>query len=319
MNYAVWLPLLVPLLAVPVARRAADRLAPRAAVWTLSVAAVTLAACSTLALGTLLLAGALRLPPVAALENIRPHWLDAPSWWTAPAAVAAGLGLAVCAAGAGWRLLSQRRELRRARAALGPTAGDLSVDDHHHPYAYALPGTRGASGSVVVSSAMLQALAPAERDALLAHERAHLRGRHHLFLGAAQLCAILHPALRALRPALSFHLERLADEAAASAVGDRRLTARAISRAALAAHDSRTRPPRPSAALGATTGPVPQRVLALLTPAATAPRRAARHLGQAVAAALLCCLALSAAGALDAFCDLHADVEVAQTYWPTGP
>ncbi|PKV89056.1 hypothetical protein [Streptomyces sp. TLI_146] len=51
--------------------------------------------------------------------------------------------------------------------------------------------------------------------------------------------APLHPALRPLRAPLEYALERCADEAAASAVGDRGLAARAIGRAALA-----SRPPR---------------------------------------------------------------------------
>jgi Zn-dependent protease with chaperone function len=49
---------------------------------------------------------------------------------------------------------------------------------------------------------MPRALEPAEREALLAHERAHLRGRHHVFLAAAELAALCHPALRAPREPL---------------------------------------------------------------------------------------------------------------------
>ncbi|PYC61400.1 M56 family peptidase, partial [Streptomyces tateyamensis] len=70
-----------------------------------------------------------------------------------------------------------------------------------------------------------------ERAALLAHERAHLRARHHLFLAAAEYAAVLHPALRRLRGPLGYHLERWADESAARSVGDRALTARAVGRA----------------------------------------------------------------------------------------
>ncbi|MFJ4716860.1 M56 family metallopeptidase [Streptomyces sp. NPDC088785] len=319
MIYAVWLPLLVPFLAVPVARRVAARLSPRTSVWTLTLTSAVLAACSTLALGTLLLAGALRLSPVAALEDIRPRWLGAPFWWTTPAAIgaagalAAGLGLAVR------RLTGQFRELRAARAAAGPRAGDLSVAAHGHPYAYALPGRLGRPGTVVVSSAMVRALSAAEREALFAHERAHLSGRHHLFLGCAQVASVLHPSLRELRRPLAFHLERWADESAAAAVGDRKLTARAISRAALAAHASPLRPPRAGVLLGATTGPVPQRVLALLAPAGGAPGPVARRSRRCVAALLLCSVAVSGAGALHAVADLHSDVEVAETHRPAAP
>ncbi|MGD6740594.1 M56 family metallopeptidase [Streptomyces sp. BH106] len=314
MIYAVWLPLLVPLLAAPVAKRVAARLAPHTAAWTLTLTAGALAFCSTLALGMLLTAGALRLAPIAALDDIKPHWLGAEAWWTIPASIMAAGALAFSAVSALRRLARQRRELRDARARTGPTAGDLYVHAHDHPYAYALPGRVGGSGTIVVSSAMLRALPADERDVLFAHERAHLSARHHLFLSAAQLTASLHPALRMLREPLEFHLERWADESAAEAVGDRQLTARAIGRAALASQASRREPHRPSLVLGATTGPVPRRVLALLSaPVDTHPRSAGRA-WRVVAAALLCCLAVSGASALHAAADLHSDVEAAEMH-----
>jgi beta-lactamase regulating signal transducer with metallopeptidase domain len=151
---------------------------------------------------------------------------------------------------------------------------------------------------------MLRALDPAEREVLLAHERAHLTGRHHLFLTALALSCAAHPALRLLRGPLSYALERWADESAATAVGDRRVAARAIGRAALAA---RPTSPRPLAALPAAAGPVPRRVAALLT--RPRPPRTPRT----VALALACCLALSTACALEAAHDLHGSIEVAQS------
>jgi beta-lactamase regulating signal transducer with metallopeptidase domain len=149
---------------------------------------------------------------------------------------------------------------------------------------------------------MLQALDPAEREALLAHERAHLAGRHHLFLAALALACACHPVLRLLRAPLSYALERSADEAAAEAVGDRRLAARAIGHAALAARPA----VRPYAALSVAAGPVPRRVAALLT--APRPMRAPRVLTVLLAAALV----FSAASALQAADDLHGSIEMAQ-------
>ena len=128
------------------------------------------------------------------------------------------------------------------------------------PDAYALPGR---PGRIVVTTGMLRALEPAEREALFAHERAHLVGRHHLFLAAAELAAHCHPALRSLREPLAYALERSADEYAAGAVGDRKLAARAIGRAALASR-AVAAPGRPRAVLAAAAGPVPRRVAALL-------------------------------------------------------
>lgn len=56
------------------------------------------------------------------------------------------------------------------------------VLDHATPAAYCLPGRHRR---VVVTSGALAALDEAQLDAVLAHERAHLAGRHHLVVGAA--------------------------------------------------------------------------------------------------------------------------------------
>uniref|UniRef100_UPI002FDBB61E M56 family metallopeptidase n=1 Tax=Streptomyces sp. IBSBF 2435 TaxID=2903531 RepID=UPI002FDBB61E len=240
MNYAVWVPLLLPLLAAPAARRLAEALSPRAAPWLLAGSAVALAACSTTALALLAGAGALRLPPVAALGHLVLPVLG--DQVTVPAACVAAVLLAAVAAA----LFHESRQrvvlaarARRAVAASGTAAGDLTVLDDEGPDAYALPGR---PGRIVVTTGMLKALGPAEREVLLAHERAHLAGRHHLFLTALALACACHPALRVLRGPLSYALERCADEAAAAAVGDRRVAARAIGRAALAARPTARRP-----------------------------------------------------------------------------
>ncbi|WP_433890199.1 M56 family metallopeptidase [Streptomyces sp. CA-111067] len=306
MNYAVWAPLLVPLLGAPAARRLGDALPPRLAAWLLAGSAVALAACSTAALCLLAGAGALRLPPVAAVGHlVLPVVGDQE---TIPAAcVAAALLTAVVVA----LVRTARRHVvvagraRRAAVAEGTAAGDLTVVQDAGADAYALPGR---PGRIVVTTGMLRALDPAEREALLAHERAHLAGRHHLFLTAVALACACHPALRMLRGPLSYALERWADESAATAVGDRRVAARAIGRAALA-----SRPVlRPHAALPAAAGPVPRRVAALLA----ADTAGARHVGgrgvRAIAAVLLGCLAVSAVCALEAAADLHGSIEVAQ-------
>jgi len=58
-------------------------------------------------------------------------------------------------------------------------------------------------------------------------------------------------------------VERWADEEAARVVGDRRITARAVGKAALISSG----PPAPTLAAFAAPGPVPRRVAALLGPA----------------------------------------------------
>lgn len=307
MNVAVWLPLVLPLVAAPAARRLADTLPPRAAAWLLAGTAVLSAACSTAALALLAGAGALRLPPVAALGHLRLPVVG--DQVTVPAACAAA-GL-LCAAAAAVAATARHSAVRLARArrdaaAAGSAAGDLTVLQDRRPDAYALPGR---PGRVVVTTAMLRALDPREREALLAHERAHLGGRHHLFLYAYGLAAACHPALRVLRGPLSYALERWADECAARAVGDRRLAARAVARAALAVGPAVRVAP---AGLSAVAGPVPRRVAALLTTPPPSPFRAARG-PRLVAGVLLLALALSAGGAVDAASDLHGTIESAQS------
>ncbi|MEU3458357.1 M56 family metallopeptidase [Streptomyces sp. NPDC006733] len=317
MNPDLLPPLLMPLLAVPVARRLAASLAPRAAAWLLVCTAAILAASSTLALVLLAAQGALLVPPVAALGDLRlpllPGGLGGLAGLggadlTVPAACVAALLLVGCAAAVTLTGRRYRAELTRARAAAlacGP-AGELAVLRDSEPDAYALPGR---PGRIVVTTGMLRALRPAEREALLAHERAHLAGHHHRFLVVAALAATCHPLLRGLREPLSYALERWADESAASAVGDRRLAARAVGRAALASRAAGSA--RPSAALGATTGPVPRRVAALLR--ATPPAGPRQFRGPRLVAALLAgCLLLSAAAAVEAATDLHESVEIAQ-------
>lgn len=157
---------------------------------------------------------------------------------------------------------------------------------------------------------MLRSLEPREREALLAHERAHLAARHHLFLAVAQLAGWCHPALAAVVPRVSFAAERAADESAARATGDRTLTARAVGRAALAATRAGRRPGGSVRVAGAVTGPVPARVKALLT---RAPVR--RVVPALLAMALLC--AGAGASSLAGAVWLHRGVEIAQGERPS--
>ncbi|MFC8452663.1 M56 family metallopeptidase [Kitasatospora sp. NPDC057223] len=323
MNIAVWVPLLLPLLAVAPARLLADALPPRAAAWVLAGTAAVLAGATLCSLGLLAAAGLLRLPPVAALGHLSPHWLAAATPGAALPAALAALALTVSAVLGGRVARGRSRDLRRAREALGDPApepfdplaalrGLLAPGDHplavladDRADAFALPGR---PGRVVVTAGMLRALSAPERAALLAHERAHLSGRHHVFLTAAAYAAAVHPALRLLRTPLGYHLERWADEAAAVSVGDRTVTARAVGRAALAASRAPW-PARPRLVPAAHSGPVPRRVAALLHPR---PQSGTRR-RSAAALALAACLALTTAAALDATSDLHRTVESAQT------
>jgi Zn-dependent protease with chaperone function len=302
------LPLVLPFAVGPPARRALDRLAPVTALWLLTACAVVMACCSLAALGAFVLTGLLQLSLFAALgELVHPLRTASDAFVLPVSAISVG-ALAVCVWALVRAVLRQSRAFRAARteAGRGPAAGDLCVVDSPHPDAYALPGR---PHRIVVTTAMLRSLDAAEREALFAHERAHNAGGHHYFLAVAELAAHCHPALRPVRDAIRLAAERAADEAAATAVGDRRLTARAIARAALAGQSVRSA--RPDFAPAATTGPVPQRVKALLA----APPGAHRAVA-GVAALLVACAVLSGAAAATGLIDFHQQVEIAQGEQP---
>ncbi|QXE33751.1 M56 family metallopeptidase [Streptomyces sp. GMY02] len=58
-----------------------------------------------------------------------------------------------------------------------------TVLPYDRPAAYCLPGRRPR---IVISDAALRELSPAQLDAVLEHERAHVAGRHHLVLAAME-------------------------------------------------------------------------------------------------------------------------------------
>ncbi|MFD8749773.1 M48 family metalloprotease [Kitasatospora sp. NPDC059577] len=282
----------LPWAAVPAARGLARLLPPREAALALAGSAVLLAG-STVTV----LAGLFHVPFLAGLEHLSLSGVVARWPAVVPVSCAAGTVLVVQAVRLALRWRRQRALLARAwdLAGDGTSDGDLLVVPGEDAEAFALPGHRGRPGRVVVSVGMLRALDPAERAVLLAHERAHLRGRHHLLSAATDLAAAVHPALGRLGSDLGYHLERWADERAARAVADRRTAATAIARAALAGAPS----VRPDAVplLSVTSGPVPRRVRALLGPEPARPTgrgaRAAVGLVAAVAVAVLLAVVLT--------------------------
>ncbi|WP_371495396.1 M56 family metallopeptidase [Kitasatospora sp. NBC_00374] len=269
MGVFVFLPLVLPLTALPIARLAEQHLHPRTAARLLTVIAVVMAASCAISLSLLFVVGTAHIPG----NPLPDSWSDPEVRDAVPfhrtvggsAVVALLVVVAACAH-------TVRRHLRvrsRCRQALdGLAAGaEVAVLPDERPYAYALPGV---TGRVVVSTGMLAGLTAAERTVLLAHERAHLTHRHHRYLLATRLAACVNPCLRPLRQAVAYSTERWADEEAARSVGDRRLTARAVARAALisgpfTAHGPGTLPGLPAFAEPG-PGPVPRRVAALLAP-----------------------------------------------------
>lgn len=303
MHIAVYLPLVLPVLAAISARWAAARLEPRTATWLLTASALVLAAASGAAL--MILAATLlgQIPLLAFIGD-----------WSATVVrrddpVSASLAIAACLLLTAALTAAVRAAARRARSLAGaasaarrlPRGRQLTVLDDPAPDAYALPGL---PGKIVVTAGMLDALDDRERQVLLAHEHAHLAGAHCLFTALAQLAAATNPLLRPLASAVRFSAERWADEHAARITGDRRLVACTIAKAALL-----TQGHTPAGALSIAagslrgTGPIPRRVAALL---AAPPRQHPLLL-----AALLTVLLLATGSALEAARELHGLIELA--------
>ncbi|MFB8128632.1 M56 family metallopeptidase [Streptomyces mirabilis] len=273
MRIAVYVPLLLSLLAPLGGRPLSERCEPRLATWLLTASSLALGAASMISLGLLAVTGLIRVPQLADLG----HWSSRSARGADPAqlsiALVAGLllgGTVIAAARMLWR---RTRTLASAAvdAACMPARDGLVVVEDEAPDAYALPGL---PGRVVVSTGMLRTLDEPEHDILLAHERAHLSAHHYAFVALAQLGASANPLLRPLASAVTYTIERWADENAATATGDRARVARTVGKAALAAHRTPSRIRTAGAALGilgrrgplATAGPVPRRVAALLVP-----------------------------------------------------
>ncbi|MEV0239787.1 M56 family metallopeptidase [Streptomyces sp. NPDC050674] len=269
MGVFVFLPLILPLTAWPVARLAEQHLHPRTATRLLTALAVVLALCSTVCLALVMVVGTAQLPG----NPLPDGWSDPQVRAAVPydevvgkAAIPALCAVVVACARTVLRHTRVRRQAHLALTGLRGT--QVAVLPDAVPYAYALPpggrtGGHGRRGRVVVTTALLDGLRPAERRALFAHERAHLAARHDRHLLAVQLAARANPFLRPLRTAVAFTAERWADEEAARVVGSRRTVARAIGTAALVSRGT----PSPTLAGLAAPGPVPRRVAALLGPA----------------------------------------------------
>ncbi len=313
MGLAVYLPLLLPALLAVLARPLSDRMHPRHATWLLTGAAAVLAGCGVVALALLVASALVRLPPVASLGRLSRTVLGPDTTYRISVGTLAGILLTAAAMAATASLIRWYRGLAAAhrQARRLPGRGQAVILDDQAASAYALPGR---PGRIVVTAGMLEALDDTGRAALLAHERAHLAGFHHLFTSATRLAAAANPLLRPAARAVEYTIERWADEEAASAVGDRRLVANAIGRAALAATPGR--PPGMPAALGAVfapahrathaAGPIPRRVAALLAPAP--PRRLA------LLAVVLAVTLLAGVCALKAANDLQDLLALASSY-----
>jgi Zn-dependent protease with chaperone function len=111
-----------------------------------------------------------------------------------------------------------RRRYRRGLAMAGRVDDKLGaiIVDHDEPAAWCLPG---GGAPVVLTSSALETLDAEHLAAVLAHERAHQRGRHHVLVGIAGSLSAAFPRLSAFRRThehVAWFVELLADDAAAA-------------------------------------------------------------------------------------------------------
>jgi Zn-dependent protease with chaperone function len=152
---------------------------------------------------------------------------------------------------------------------------DAVVLDAPERAAYCVAGRPHA---IVVTSAAVAALDERHLNAVLAHERAHLTGRHHLILAVTRGLATILPRIELFTTGaieVARLLEMCADDAAARSHGSR-----TVLRALLALSGAA---PMPTGALGATGVGVLARAERLASPARPADRMRARVLLTAVA------------------------------------
>jgi Zn-dependent protease with chaperone function len=141
-------------------------------------------------------------------------------------AAAAGLGLAVAAAVLGLTAVTalshlratRRQAMRHSQAArlvgrFQPGTGAMLID-YPQPAAYCVAGPQP---TVVLTTGALEALDPDQLDAVLAHERAHLEGHHHLLMALARIGRRVLPFIPLMRCAdaqVARLVEMHADDAA---------------------------------------------------------------------------------------------------------
>ncbi|HEY4465900.1 MAG TPA: M56 family metallopeptidase [Streptosporangiaceae bacterium] len=164
-----------------------------------------------------------------------------------------------------------------------PALGAVLLE-HPQPAAYCVAGR---PPTVVLTTGAIEALGPDQLNAVLAHERAHLAGHHHLLLAMARIGRQVLPFLPLMKDAnvqVARLVELHADDAARGASGPRPLAAALV---ILATASS------PAPALAAAATDTLQRIHRLLQPAEPlGPAR--RHMLRAAAAALVVIPALVA-------------------------
>ncbi|MFD8352437.1 M56 family metallopeptidase [Streptomyces coelicoflavus] len=225
LGYATLVGTLAP---VVLARTGWAARAPRLAIWAWQ--ALTATVVVSVALAGLVLA----VPTVPVSGNLADMLhacvMALRAWYAAPggavvAATGTVLALAVagrvgwCLAAALWRARRERRRHAEVLAMVGRERSDLGVTvlEDDRPAVYCLPGT---GHRIVLTSAALAALEPQALDAVIAHERAHIRQRHHLVLAFADALERAFPRVQLFHTAAE-ETRRLVEMAADDEATDR--------------------------------------------------------------------------------------------------
>lgn len=178
----------------------------------------------------------------------------------------ASVGATVTVAGTAWLVVVIRRHLRvlrrdsqRHRLALvadGQGQRPVAVLASDRCAAWSVPA---GSGYVVVTDAALRDLTREQLDAVIRHERAHLRGRHHLVLTLVRALRVALPCrlTRAAAAEVAVLLEMRADDVAVAG-SDRAVLRAALQRMAAV--------PETPATLAMTGGSVQRRLRRLVAP-----------------------------------------------------
>lgn len=277
------------------------RLAPRMAI----VAWQALAASVLLALAAAGLALAISFPHVSSdlarlfhlcAQNLQHGYASPGGTMTAVAGVVLFLALLARVAWCAVRAASSDRRERTARVSVLDLIGRTDVLpgalvlDHEAPYAFCIGGRRHL---VVVTSGLLASLTAPELDAILAHEHAHLRQRHHVAMVTCRaLFGALAPIFPAFRRAMSqirLFAELSADDSARRRVGALPLREALATLACL---------PAPTGALAASAHDVETRLRRLDGQHRPLTRRGSALVAASIGAAIVVPLALAAAPAL---------------------
>ena len=292
MTVNVYLPLAAALVLGVAGPALGRRLPPAVATVLLTAAALATAVTSLASLALLASYALLRVPGIAAVgrlsDAVLVHGPITPLIGTL-----AGLALLAMlpfAARAGLRLYRETTGTYRLAKAFAAQPAAITVIHDSRAQAFAVPGIPSLPGHaaiptrIVATDGLLRTLDEAQRRAMFAHEQAHLRRHHHLFVLLTHLAAVLNPVLWRLPDAVTAATERWADEDAAAAVGDREVLARALGRAALSnlpgtEHTQRT--PRTLPAMA--QAHVGARVRALMAPPPPRRRALAAVIGVAIA------------------------------------